>query len=379
MNPVQKDRDLPAKTLESHTEKLRSSSKNDHDLIMALEPPTIVRAPTNVLRRNTAGKEEPSKVQEQSLSSMQATSNDKPEMSSSNGLKRKRGDPSATAEAGQKVRQRLNAAEASSSQSSPSSSRTNSNNPPPTNASQNVYGPLHLVDPSHGMAYVPPKVANLNNLASPYAKPLITRPCSHGLPNFNPVNQPPANQVSPYASSMISNQISGSGLVGSDHNQANKHNGHGTHDSDKEAHTPHQNFISPDSRQQAYSVHDDSLPSAPRISIDPNKLDGTTLWISLASSSDATPITLRSCMTMSSLFDTVFQLCDLDEQQEKVLGLRTSLDWQQNADMKKSLVLKRRFEDSFEVFLKMINASPSWESDRCCSVTIEVVMAPGQT
>ncbi len=300
-------------------------------------------------------------------------------MSSSNGLKRKRGDPSATAEAGQKVRQRLNAAEASSSQSSPSLSRTNSNDRPHTTASKNLHGPLHLVDPRYGMAYGPPVGANLNNLASPYPKPLVTRPCSHGLPNFNPVNQPPANQVSTYASPVIPNQVSGSGLVGSDHNQANKHNGHGTHDSDKEVLTPHQNFISPDSRQKAYSVREDSLPSAPRISIEPHKLDNTTLWISIPSSSDATPITLHSCMTMVSLFDTVCQLCDIDEQQGKVLGLRTSFDWQQNADMKKSLMLKRRSEHSFEIFLEMINASPSWESDGRCSVTIEVVMALGHT
>ena len=310
---------------------------------------------------------------------MQANSNDKPEMSSFNGLKRERDDPSATAEAGQKVRQRPNAAESSSSQSSPSSSRINSNDPPHTTAFENVHGPLHLVYSSNGMAYVAPVGANLNNLASPYAKPLVTRPSSNGLPDFNLVNQRPANQVSPYANSVISKQVSGSGLVGSDHNHANKHNEHGSHDGDKEALTPHQNFISLDSHQQPYSVHEDSSPSAPRISIDPRKLDDTTLWISIPSSSDATPITLRSCMTISSLFDTVFQLCDLDEQQGRVLGLRTSLDWQQNADTKKSLMLKRRFEDSFEVFLKMINASPSWESDGCCSVTIEVVMAPGHT
>ena len=81
-------------------------------------------------------------------------------------------------------------------------------------------------------------------------------------------------------------------------------------------------------------------------------------------------------MTIKSLFDSVLRICDLGEQQVRLSGLRTTLDWQQDADVKKTLMVKREFEESFEVFLELIDASPCWEEEHGrCVVAVEIVMA----
>ena len=116
------------------------------------------------------------------------------------------------------------------------------------------------------------------------------------------------------------------------------------------------------------------------MSINADKQSKTTLWISIPSSADAVPVKLRSCMTMTALFDSVFKICGLaePEQQRRVLGLRTSLCWTDNAAPKKYLMLNRDFEDSFVTFLEMIDSSRCWEElGGCCPVGIEPVMAEG--
>ena len=127
------------------------------------------------------------------------------------------------------------------------------------------------------------------------------------------------------------------------------------------------------------SSHSSSITDTPKMSINANKQSETTLWISIPSSADAVPVKLRSCMTMTALFDSVFRICGLaePEQQRKVMGLRTSLVWMENTGVKKNVMLKREFEDCFETFLKLIDTSPCWEEDGCCSVSIEPVMAEG--
>lgn len=134
--------------------------------------------------------------------------------------------------------------------------------------------------------------------------------------------------------------------------------------------------FSPSPNEQSFSRPDSPSPPNPRISIDAKKQNNTILWIAIPSSSDAVPIKLRSCMTIKSLFDSVLRICDLGEQQVRLSGLRTTLDWQQDADVKKTLMVKREFEESFEVFLELIDASPCWEEEHGrCVVAVEIVMA----
>ena len=124
------------------------------------------------------------------------------------------------------------------------------------------------------------------------------------------------------------------------------------------------------------SVHSSPITDTSKMSINANKQSETTLWISIPSSADAVPVKLRSCMTITALFDAVFKICGLaePEQQRMVLGLRTSLVWMDRTGVKKYMMLKREFEDCFETFLEFIDTSPCWEKDQCCSVGIEPVM-----
>ena len=112
------------------------------------------------------------------------------------------------------------------------------------------------------------------------------------------------------------------------------------------------------------------------MSINANKQSETTLWILIPSSTDAVPVKLRSCMTMTALFDSVFKICGITEQQQqdRVLGLRSSFVWIDLTGVKRNMMLKREFGDCFENFLKFIDTSPCWEEGGCCSVGIELVM-----
>ena len=127
------------------------------------------------------------------------------------------------------------------------------------------------------------------------------------------------------------------------------------------------------------SAHSEPITDTPKMIISAKKQSETTLWISVPSSADAVPVKLCSYMTMTALFDAVFKFCGLTEQQwqDSVLGLRTSLVWTEKTGVAKNLMLKRELEDSFEVFLEFIDTSPGWETQGCCSVCIELVMAEG--
>ena len=126
---------------------------------------------------------------------------------------------------------------------------------------------------------------------------------------------------------------------------------------------------------QSTTSLESSVPSPSNVTIDAKKQSKTILWIFIPSSTDVVPLRLRSCMTMRSLFDSVFKIWGLAEQQQQdtVLGLRTSL---RNNVIEKNLMLMREFEDTFEAFIQIIDGLRCWEQeDGCCSVTIEAVLA----
>ena len=126
-------------------------------------------------------------------------------------------------------------------------------------------------------------------------------------------------------------------------------------------------------------THAPASPASPIISLDAEKQDNTTLWIPIPSSAYAVPLTLRSCMTVLSLFEAVFKICRLSDQaqQDAVLGLRTSLrvEWRSNEVNTKYLMVMKELDVTFEVFLRTIDKSPCWEQeDGNCCVIIEPVM-----
>ena len=79
---------------------------------------------------------------------------------------------------------------------------------------------------------------------------------------------------------------------------------------------------------------------------------------------------------MASLFDSVLAVCGLTGQQDKVSGLRATVHKLHDTMVPKPIILKRDFEDRFEVFLDVINAAPCWAKEGGhCVVSLKVLMA----
>lgn len=135
-------------------------------------------------------------------------------------------------------------------------------------------------------------------------------------------------------------------------------------------------MVSPDLNKYPSSTHERYLPSTPRTSLDAKKQNNTILWILMPSLSELVPLKLRSCMTMASLFDSVLAVCGLTGQQDKVSGLRATIHKLHDTIVPKPIILKRDLEDSFEVFLDVINAARCWAKEGGhCVVSLKVLMA----
>ena len=331
--------------------------------------PTSARAPS----RNSTSEGESSEMNQQSRPSVQIKLLDKPGTLIPNSVKRKRLEPDMADEAVKEAKQTVSATGLSSTQSHHSSKHrclepNTSTEAAITKAVQTVGAiqplPTQLhQSPKHGYlrSSTPPKSESATEAteSANAAEPSSTQPLQ------SPKHRHVKSDTSTEAASEAKHTINRAGS-----SSAQSHP------------TPEPPEI-PNPNAQFSSTHATPKPSIPEMSMSTKKQNNTTLWISIPSSTDAVPMTLRSCMTMSSLFHSVFKICGLAEglqqqqqQHDKVLGLRTTLEWTHDVGgIKKYLMLKRDFEDSFDVFLRIINALPCWEQEGgCCSVAIEVVM-----
>lgn len=105
-----------------------------------------------------------------------------------------------------------------------------------------------------------------------------------------------------------------------------------------------------------------------------HKLHRTTLRISHSGS--FTPLKLRSCRTISDLFDTVASICDMRHTaHRKTVGtLKATFAWLPANDSSRTMLLKEGLEDSFEFLLETIDEAPCWESENGkCTIHVEVV------
>ncbi|CAF9923621.1 MAG: hypothetical protein ALECFALPRED_002506 [Alectoria fallacina] len=106
-----------------------------------------------------------------------------------------------------------------------------------------------------------------------------------------------------------------------------------------------------------------------------HKQSRTTLFIAIPLSTDSVPLKLRSCMTLSSLFNSVLAIC-AQPGQDTVSGIRATFAWKQEKDVDRAILLKQDFPDTFEVFLEIIDGAPCWrEEGGRCGVAVEVVLA----
>lgn len=119
------------------------------------------------------------------------------------------------------------------------------------------------------------------------------------------------------------------------------------------------------------------LPPAEPFALASHKLARTTLRIADPTSNTYTPLKLRSCATMSALFDKVLDICGLTTQKEGVEALKLTFEWLDEADEERNMLLKDRYEDSFEFMLEMVDEAPCWGEAGKCTVGVEVVMKEG--
>ena len=105
----------------------------------------------------------------------------------------------------------------------------------------------------------------------------------------------------------------------------------------------------------------------------PNKLSRTTLRI--ANSNTFIPLKLRSCSNISALFTKVLDICGLTAHEESVEALKLTFDWFPEDAEERTMLLKERYEDSFESFLETVDEAPCWADGGKCTVSVEVVKA----
>ena len=105
----------------------------------------------------------------------------------------------------------------------------------------------------------------------------------------------------------------------------------------------------------------------------PHKLNHTILRISHLGS--FIPLKLRSCITISDLFRAVASVCDIKQtSHRKVVTLKATFSWIPENDVSRSMLLKEKFEDSFETLLETINEAPCWETENGkCTIHVEVM------
>lgn len=112
-------------------------------------------------------------------------------------------------------------------------------------------------------------------------------------------------------------------------------------------------------------------PSTP-LTLAPHKLARTTLRI--VDSNAYTPLKLRSCSNISALFAKVLDVCGLNDHKDALEALKLTFDWMGPTDPERHMLLKERYEDSFEVLLEMIDEAPCWATGAKCTVGVEVVL-----
>lgn len=100
------------------------------------------------------------------------------------------------------------------------------------------------------------------------------------------------------------------------------------------------------------------------------KLANTILRVYLPPQKDCVPLRLRSCMTISSFFESALGAFEIEDQIEKVAALRVSFEgkseWTQ--------LVKRGVPDSFEIFLDIVNGLPELDGGGSSQVKVEIMM-----
>lgn len=118
--------------------------------------------------------------------------------------------------------------------------------------------------------------------------------------------------------------------------------------------------------------------------LSPDKQAATILSVYLNQDEDYVPLYLRSCMTISRLFDSCLGAFELADQPEQILALRVRLD--HNTTTTGSVanavgtrrevgwLVKRNVPDSFDIFLEAVNKWAGWQDRDTCDVRVDIML-----
>jgi len=131
--------------------------------------------------------------------------------------------------------------------------------------------------------------------------------------------------------------------------------------------------------QTSFTPITTSAPDTPESNmpqISSHKQRHTILRAACASSVSVVPLKLRSCMTIDSFFSTIITATGSANQEREISTIMVEFDFREEGDAKRSILVKRDVEDSFEVFLEMIDEAPCWEDEAGrCEVAVEVMLS----
>lgn len=106
------------------------------------------------------------------------------------------------------------------------------------------------------------------------------------------------------------------------------------------------------------------------------KLANTILRVYLPPQKDCVPLRLRSCMTISSFFESALGAFEIEDQIEKVAALRVTFEGKSDGRCNApwTQLVKRGIPDSFEIFLDIVNGLPNLDGGGSSQVKVEIMM-----
>lgn len=117
-----------------------------------------------------------------------------------------------------------------------------------------------------------------------------------------------------------------------------------------------------------------SLETSPTVS--GTKLANTILRVYLPPQKDCVPLRLRSCMTISSFFESALGAFEIEDQIDKVAALRITFEGKSDGrwNAQWTQLVKRGIPDSFEIFLDIVNGLPNLDGGGSSQVKVEIMM-----
>lgn len=119
-----------------------------------------------------------------------------------------------------------------------------------------------------------------------------------------------------------------------------------------------------------------SIPSLEAsLTVGSAKMANTILRVYLPPQEDCVPLRLRSCMTISSFFESALEAFDIQDKIEKVAALRVTFEVKSDGrrNSKWTQLVKRGIPDSFEIFLDMVNGLPDLKGGESSQVKVEIM------